>query len=162
MPVLFNEFCSTWGRPAEESVLRHIRALKGKGLGCYVIDAGWYDDESFEEDLFSEESGAETPVLDDGQTGFAGEDCPDSITDDSTHVQVVVNSPENQDNQIADEGASREDGWYLDDDGFWRWSEGNHDRSGWLVTELLPGQSVSSGLQRYWLGEKGEGVKLSQ
>lgn len=49
MPVLFNEFCSTWGRPAEESVLRHIRALKGKGLGCYVIDAGWYDDESFEE-----------------------------------------------------------------------------------------------------------------
>lgn len=49
LPVLFNEFCSTWGRPAEESVLRHIRALKGKGLGCYVIDAGWYDDESFEE-----------------------------------------------------------------------------------------------------------------
>lgn len=49
MPVLFNEFCSTWGRPTEETVLRHIRALKGKQLGCYVIDAGWYDDESFEE-----------------------------------------------------------------------------------------------------------------
>lgn len=49
MPVLFNEFCSTWGRPTEESVLRHIRALKGKHLGCYVIDAGWYDDESFED-----------------------------------------------------------------------------------------------------------------
>ena len=49
MPVLFNEFCSTWGRPTEESVLRHIRALQGRGIGCYVIDAGWYDDESFEE-----------------------------------------------------------------------------------------------------------------
>lgn len=49
MPVLFNEFCSTWGRPTEESVLRHLKALQGQGIGCYVIDAGWYDDESFEE-----------------------------------------------------------------------------------------------------------------
>lgn len=49
MPVLFNEFCSTWGRPTEESVLSHLRALRGRGIGCYVIDAGWYDDESFED-----------------------------------------------------------------------------------------------------------------
>ena len=48
MPVLFNEFCSTWGEPTEETVLRHVRALKGKNLGYYVIDAGWYDDKSFE------------------------------------------------------------------------------------------------------------------
>ena len=48
MPVLFNEFCSTWGKPTEETVLRHVRSLKGKKLGYYVIDAGWYDDESFE------------------------------------------------------------------------------------------------------------------
>ena len=48
MPVLFNEFCSTWGKPTEETVLRHVHALKGKHLGYYVIDAGWYDDESFE------------------------------------------------------------------------------------------------------------------
>lgn len=48
LPVLFNEFCSTWGKPTEETVLRHIRALKGKNLGYYVIDAGWYDDFAFE------------------------------------------------------------------------------------------------------------------
>ena len=48
MPVLFNEFCSTWGKPTEETVLRHILALKGKNLGYYVIDAGWYDDDAFE------------------------------------------------------------------------------------------------------------------
>ena len=48
LPVLFNEFCSTWGKPTEETVLRHVRALKGKNLGYYVIDAGWYDDKSFE------------------------------------------------------------------------------------------------------------------
>lgn len=132
----------------EEEILSDSANDVGPGM---MDDAEALDDESFEEDLFSEESGAETPVLDDDQTEFAGEDCPDSITDDSTHVQDVVNSPEVQDNQIADEKASREDGWYLDDDGFWRWSEGNQGLSGWLVTELLPGQSVSSGLQRYWL-----------
>lgn len=48
LPVLFNEFCSTWGKPTEETVLRHVRALKGKNLGYYVIDAGWYDDFAFE------------------------------------------------------------------------------------------------------------------
>lgn len=48
MPVLFNEFCSTWGSLTEETILRHLESLKGHSLGYYVIDAGWYDDESFE------------------------------------------------------------------------------------------------------------------
>lgn len=48
LPVLFNEFCSTWGRPTEETVLRQIKALKGKNIGYYIIDAGWYDEEGFE------------------------------------------------------------------------------------------------------------------
>lgn len=44
LPVLFNEFCSTWGCPTEETVLTHIKSLKGRGLGYYVIDAGWFTD----------------------------------------------------------------------------------------------------------------------
>lgn len=48
MPVLFNEFCSTWGSPTEETILKHLESLKGHNLCYYVIDAGWYDDESFE------------------------------------------------------------------------------------------------------------------
>ena len=48
MPVLFNEFCSTWGSPTEETILKHLESLRGHNLGYYVIDAGWYDDESFE------------------------------------------------------------------------------------------------------------------
>lgn len=48
LPVLFNEFCSTWGRPTEESVMSHLSVLKGKGIGTYIIDAGWYDDAGFE------------------------------------------------------------------------------------------------------------------
>jgi len=49
LPVLFNEFCSTWGRPSEQSILSHLAVLKGRGIGTYVIDAGWYDDDSFED-----------------------------------------------------------------------------------------------------------------
>lgn len=48
LPVLFNEFCSTWGKPTMDSVLRHLAVLKGRGIGTYVIDAGWYDDAGFE------------------------------------------------------------------------------------------------------------------
>lgn len=49
LPVLFNEFCTTWGCPTEDSVLAQVKALAGKGIGYYVIDAGWYDDDSSEE-----------------------------------------------------------------------------------------------------------------
>lgn len=49
LPLLFNEFCSTWGKPTAESVLRHLAVLRGKGIGTYVIDAGWYDDAGFED-----------------------------------------------------------------------------------------------------------------
>lgn len=49
LPVLFNEFCSTWGKPTEQSILSHLSMLKGKGIDTYVIDAGWYDDAAFED-----------------------------------------------------------------------------------------------------------------
>ena len=48
MPVIFNEFCTTWGVPTEETVLRQVEFLKGRGVGTYVIDAGWYDDAATE------------------------------------------------------------------------------------------------------------------
>lgn len=47
LPPLFNEFCTTWGRPSQENLTRHVKALKGLGLKYFVLDAGWYckDDE---------------------------------------------------------------------------------------------------------------------
>lgn len=42
LPVLFNEFCTTWGNPTEENLERIVQALKGKGFTYLVIDAGWY------------------------------------------------------------------------------------------------------------------------
>ena len=42
MPVLFNEYCTTWGTPSEENILAVLESLKGLPVGTFVIDAGWY------------------------------------------------------------------------------------------------------------------------
>lgn len=42
LPVIFNEYCTSWGNPDEESVLKLADALKGKGIKYCVIDAGWH------------------------------------------------------------------------------------------------------------------------
>lgn len=42
LPILFNEFCTTWGNPTQENLLRIVDTIKGKGIRYLVIDAGWY------------------------------------------------------------------------------------------------------------------------
>lgn len=42
LPVIFNEFCTTWGKPDAENMKRIAAVLKGKGIRYCVIDAGWY------------------------------------------------------------------------------------------------------------------------
>ncbi|WMC91945.1 glycoside hydrolase family 36 protein [Kineothrix sp. MB12-C1] len=42
LPVLFNEFCTTWGNPTKDNLLKIVEAVKGKGFRYCVIDAGWY------------------------------------------------------------------------------------------------------------------------
>lgn len=42
LPVLFNEFCTTWGCPSEENIRAAAEKLRGLGLDYFVIDAGWY------------------------------------------------------------------------------------------------------------------------
>lgn len=44
LPIVFNEFCSTWGKPSEERIAKLASALNGKGITYFVIDAGWYAD----------------------------------------------------------------------------------------------------------------------
>lgn len=41
MPLIFNEFCTTWGNPSEKSVENIANKLIGKGIKYFVIDAGW-------------------------------------------------------------------------------------------------------------------------
>lgn len=42
MPVVFNEFCTTWGNPTLENLKKTADKLQGSGVRYLVIDAGWY------------------------------------------------------------------------------------------------------------------------
>lgn len=49
LPIIFNEFCSTWGLPTEQSVLEQVEQLKAHGVEYFVMDAGWFDSKPFSE-----------------------------------------------------------------------------------------------------------------
>ena len=42
MPVLFNEYCTTWGCPSGENIRAILQAIRSFGIGYFVIDCGWY------------------------------------------------------------------------------------------------------------------------
>ena len=42
LPVLFNEYCTTWGDPCHDNMVRIADAIKGHGFDYLVMDAGWY------------------------------------------------------------------------------------------------------------------------
>lgn len=44
MPIIFNEFCTTWGKPTEDRMEKIAAKLEGKGIAYCVIDAGWHAD----------------------------------------------------------------------------------------------------------------------
>lgn len=42
LPILFNEYCTTWGNPSHDNICDIVNAIKDKGFEYFVIDAGWY------------------------------------------------------------------------------------------------------------------------
>ena len=42
LPVLFNEYCTTWGNPTHENLEKIAACISGHGVDYLVIDAGWY------------------------------------------------------------------------------------------------------------------------
>ncbi len=48
MPVIFNEFCTTWGNPTKENLEKIAARLEGSGVKYLVIDCGWYKEEGKE------------------------------------------------------------------------------------------------------------------
>ena len=42
LPVMFNEYCTTWGNPTHENLEGIVKVLDGHGFDFLVIDAGWY------------------------------------------------------------------------------------------------------------------------
>lgn len=45
LPIVFNEYCTTWGNPSEENLHRITESIKNKGITYFVIDCGWYKNE---------------------------------------------------------------------------------------------------------------------
>ncbi len=45
LPIVFNEWCTTWGDPQHDKVVAIARRLKGSEVRYLVIDAGWYKGE---------------------------------------------------------------------------------------------------------------------
>lgn len=42
MPIIYNEYCTTWGKPDEARVKALLPAARELGAAYFVIDAGWY------------------------------------------------------------------------------------------------------------------------
>ncbi len=42
LPIVFNEYCTTWGTPTAKNLSRIVDAIRGHGFRYLVIDAGWY------------------------------------------------------------------------------------------------------------------------
>ncbi|MGM9536839.1 MAG: glycoside hydrolase family 36 protein [Candidatus Onthomonas sp.] len=42
LPILFNEYCTTWGLPSHENIAGILEAIRDKGFDYFVIDCGWF------------------------------------------------------------------------------------------------------------------------
>lgn len=51
LPVIFNEYCTTWGCPSHENICGILEAIKNKGFSYFVIDCGWYKQEGIPWDV---------------------------------------------------------------------------------------------------------------
>ena len=42
LPIIFNEYCTSWGNPTLENIRKTAERLRGSGVRYLVIDSGWY------------------------------------------------------------------------------------------------------------------------
>ena len=48
LPVIFNEYCTTWGNPSFENLEKTAKKLDGTDVRYLVIDCGWYKPDGIE------------------------------------------------------------------------------------------------------------------
>jgi alpha-galactosidase len=51
LPIIFNEYCTTWGCPSHENISNILNIIKDKGISYFVIDCGWYKEEGIPWDI---------------------------------------------------------------------------------------------------------------
>jgi alpha-galactosidase len=48
LPIIFNEWCASWGNPDEENMKKLMARLSGWPVRYLVMDAGWYKDAEYQ------------------------------------------------------------------------------------------------------------------
>lgn len=51
LPIIFNEYCTTWGCPSHENICAILDKIKGRGFSYFVIDCGWFKEEGVPWDI---------------------------------------------------------------------------------------------------------------
>lgn len=51
LPIIFNEYCTTWGNPSDENITKILDCIKDKGFAYFVIDCGWFKEEGVRWDI---------------------------------------------------------------------------------------------------------------
>lgn len=51
LPLVFNEYCTTWGNPSHENIAAIVDTIKNKGFKYFVIDCGWYKQDGIPWDI---------------------------------------------------------------------------------------------------------------
>lgn len=51
LPIIFNEYCTTWGCPSHENISGIVDAIKDKGFDYFVIDCGWFKEDGIPWDI---------------------------------------------------------------------------------------------------------------
>lgn len=44
LPIIFNDWCTTWGNPSEENIIKIADSLKNSQVKYLVMDDGWFND----------------------------------------------------------------------------------------------------------------------
>lgn len=45
LPIIFNEYCTTWGNPSEENIKDILDAIDGHGMEYFIVDCGWFKED---------------------------------------------------------------------------------------------------------------------
>lgn len=51
LPIIFNEYCTTWGCPSHENISGILNSIKDKGFEYFVIDCGWFKEDGVPWDI---------------------------------------------------------------------------------------------------------------
>ncbi|MBM6815493.1 hypothetical protein H7U31_10565, partial [Olsenella uli] len=168
---------------AEPSVSNPSDEVGGALAGGTDVEEGAFGQQETDGDQTSSEAdgqisteegeGSDEAIVSEDDSSDAGSELTDAegpalggASDDEAPISAEQNNggPSDAPDDVSQVIVQGDDvvlsGWQLENGSYVHYGVDGTKSTGWIVTdESIDG--TSSGLQRYWLGEKGEGVKLS-